>query len=61
MKITIIGTAHPFRGGLASYNERLGRQFVDEGDDLEIITFTLQYPKLFFSGQNAVHRLSRTR
>lgn len=51
MKITIIGTAHPFRGGLASYNERLGRQFIDEGDDLEIITFTLQYPKLFFPGK----------
>jgi len=52
MKITIIGTAHPYRGGLASYNERLGYQFVDEGDDLEIITFTLQYPKLFFPGKS---------
>ena len=51
MKIAIIGTAHPYRGGLASYNERLARQFVDEGDNVEIITFTLQYPGLFFPGK----------
>ncbi len=51
MKIVIIGTAYPYRGGLASYNERLAGQFVDEGDKVQIITFTLQYPRLFFPGK----------
>ena len=26
LKIVILGTAHPFRGGLAAYNERLAKQ-----------------------------------
>jgi len=51
MRIVLIGTAHPYRGGLASYNERLAKQFVDEGEDVEIVTFSLQYPKLFFPGK----------
>jgi len=41
-KIIILGTAHPFRGGLASYNERLALQFQEEGHDVEIFTFTIQ-------------------
>jgi len=51
MHILILGTAHPYRGGLAAYNERLALQFVSEGDQLEILTFTLQYPGLLFPGK----------
>jgi glycosyltransferase involved in cell wall biosynthesis len=51
MRILILGTAHPYRGGLAAYNERLASQFVSEGHDVEIFTFTLQYPKLLFPGK----------
>lgn len=50
MKIVIVGTAHPYRGGLAAYNERLAREFIKEGHDVEIVTFTLQYPSLLFPG-----------
>ncbi len=50
-KIIIVGTAHPFRGGLASYNERLALQFQDEGHDVEIFTFTTQYPNFLFPGK----------
>jgi glycosyltransferase involved in cell wall biosynthesis len=50
-KIIILGTAHPFRGGLASYNERLAKQFQDEGHEVEIITFTTQYPNFLFPGK----------
>jgi glycosyltransferase involved in cell wall biosynthesis len=50
MKIIIVGTAHPYRGGLAAYNERLAREFMKQGHDVEIITFTLQYPSLLFPG-----------
>lgn len=50
-KIIILGTAHPFRGGLASYNERLALQFQEEGHDVEIYTFTTQYPNFLFPGK----------
>jgi len=50
MKIIIVGTAFPYRGGLATYNERLAREYVRQGNDVEIITFTLQYPSFLFPG-----------
>jgi D-inositol-3-phosphate glycosyltransferase len=51
MRIIILGTAYPYRGGLASYNERLARQFITEGHETKIITFTLQYPDFLFPGK----------
>ena len=49
-KITIIGPAHPLRGGLASYNERLARAFQNSGHQVKIYTFSLQYPGFLFPG-----------
>lgn len=49
-KIVIIGPAHPLRGGLASYNERLAKQFIDEGHEATIYTFSYQYPSFLFPG-----------
>lgn len=51
MKITILGPAYPFRGGLAIYNERLAEEFINEGHQVNIETFTLQYPKFLFPGK----------
>lgn len=48
--IVIIGPAHPLRGGLASYNERLAKAFIDQGHHCEIFTFSLQYPGFLFPG-----------
>ena len=49
-KIVIIGPAHPLRGGLASYNERLAKEFITEGFDTTIYTFSYQYPGFLFPG-----------
>lgn len=49
-KVIIIGPAHPLRGGLASFNERLASQFKTERHDVIIYTFSLQYPKFMFPG-----------
>lgn len=49
-KVVIIGPAHPLRGGLASFDERLARQFQQEGFDTTIYTFSLQYPNFLFPG-----------
>jgi glycosyltransferase involved in cell wall biosynthesis len=51
MKIIIIGPAHPLRGGgMATFNERLARQFQNEGHQTIIYTFSLQYPSFIFPG-----------
>ncbi len=51
MKIIIIGTAYPYRGGLSAFNERLAQELVAEGNEVEIYTFTLQYPSFLFPGK----------
>ena len=51
MRIVILGTAWPYRGGLAAFNERLAKQFVQEGHEVEMVTFSLQYPSFLFPGK----------
>jgi D-inositol-3-phosphate glycosyltransferase len=51
MNICSIGPAYPYRGGLASFNERLSQQFYSEGHTIEIVTFSLQYPGFLFPGK----------
>ncbi|MBK8640866.1 MAG: glycosyltransferase [Saprospiraceae bacterium] len=48
--VVIIGPAHPLRGGLASFDERLTRAFMQAGWEAEIFTFSLQYPGFLFPG-----------
>jgi glycosyltransferase involved in cell wall biosynthesis len=52
MKIVICGPAHPYRGGIAAYNERMAKQFLREGDAAAIYTFSLQYPWFLFPGKS---------
>lgn len=49
-KIVILGSAHPLRGGLSAYNERLALEFIAEGHEVIIYTFSLQYPNFLFPG-----------
>lgn len=49
-KVVIIGPAHPLRGGLATFNQRLAKQFTDEGHECSIVSFSLQYPGFLFPG-----------
>ncbi len=46
-----MGPAHPLRGGLATYDERLCREFNAMGHDCEILSFSLQYPGILFPGK----------
>jgi glycosyltransferase involved in cell wall biosynthesis len=50
-KIVIIGPAYPYRGGIATYNERLAKEFSDKGCEVKIETFSLQYPDFLFPGK----------
>lgn len=51
-RIVILGTAYPYRGGLAAYNERLAHEFQSQGHDVIIFTFSLQYPGFLFPGKS---------
>jgi len=51
LKVTIVGSAHPLRGGLAAYNERLAKAFQQQGHEVSIYTFRLQYPGFLFPGK----------
>lgn len=48
--VIIIGPGHPLRGGLATFNQRLCKQFIDEGNECCIYSFSLQYPSFLFPG-----------
>ncbi|MBC8046370.1 MAG: glycosyltransferase [Fimbriimonadaceae bacterium] len=51
MKCVLVGTAYPYRGGLASFNERLAKEFIAHHHKFEIFTFILQYPNFLFPGK----------
>jgi len=51
MKIAILGPAYPYRGGIADFNERLAHEFLSQGHQVVIYTFTLQYPGFLFPGK----------
>lgn len=50
-KVVIIGPAHPLRGGLATFNQRLSRAFTERGAECSIYSFSLQYPSFLFPGK----------
>ena len=49
--IKIIGPAYPYRGGIATTNERLAQEFASMGFEVELETFILQYPSFLFPGK----------
>lgn len=52
-KVIIIGPAHPLRGGgITTFNERMARQFQNEGHHISIYSFSLQYPGFLFPGKS---------
>lgn len=50
-KVTIISPAYPLRGGIAAYSERLARELIAEGKEVDIVSFSLQYPGFLFPGK----------
>ena len=52
LNIVLLGSAHPLRGGLATYNERLAKALQDAGHEVMIYSFSLQYPSFLFPGKS---------
>lgn len=51
MRVIIVGTAYPYRGGLSAFNERIAYEYLSQGHEVEIYTFSLQYPGFLFPGK----------
>src|ERR1700761_4070136 len=53
MKVAIIGPAHPLRGGgISTFNERLAHVLQEQGHEVVIYSFSLQYPSFLFPGKS---------
>jgi len=50
LRIGMVGTAYPMRGGLAQYNALLARELARE-HAVDLVSFTRQYPSLLFPGK----------
>jgi len=51
MKVTILSTAYPWRGGIAHFNGLLYRELTKE-NEVKVVTFKRQYPAVFFPGKS---------
>lgn len=52
MKITVLGPAHPYRGGLALIMQTMARIFKERGNEVDVVTFKRQYPEFLFPGKS---------
>ncbi|GJM31871.1 MAG: glycosyl transferase [Saprospiraceae bacterium] len=50
-KIVILSPAYPLRGGIAASSERLAYALQSAGDQVKIVSFSLQYPGFLFPGK----------
>jgi D-inositol-3-phosphate glycosyltransferase len=51
LKILILSPAYPLRGGIAASTERLAQELIQEGHEVVIYSFSLQYPSFLFPGK----------
>ena len=47
----IIGPAFPYRGGIANFNNSLAVEYQNQGADVQVYSFSLQYPSFLFPGK----------
>tara|TARA_B100000700_G_scaffold319580_1_gene414984 strand:- start:75 stop:1259 length:1185 start_codon:yes stop_codon:yes gene_type:complete len=48
----IIGPGYPLRGGISESNQALNNYFQAIGQKSKIVSYSLQYPRIFFPGKN---------
>ena len=50
--IVIVGPAHPYRGGIAHFNESFARSLKRQNISSTLVSFSLQYPSILFPGKS---------
>lgn len=58
-RVVILGPAWPLRGGIANFNEALYHAFDEAGAEVQIVSFSLQYPSVLFPGKSQKESDSR--
>ena len=53
MKITILSTAFPYRGGISNFTGLLYKELI-KNHEVKVITFKRQYPSILFPGKSQV-------
>lgn len=53
-KIVLVGPAYPLRGGIANFNEALAQHWADNGFEVHVFSFSLQYPNWLFPGKTQI-------
>lgn len=51
LKIVNIGPGYPLRGGISNFNMALSKALLEEGHQVSIYSFSLQYPGFLFPGK----------
>lgn len=51
MRVVLVGTAYPMRGGIAHYVALLFQKMKEKGHDISVLSFYQQYPKFLFPGK----------
>ena len=54
MRLAIVGPTHPYKGGVAQHTTRLAHQLAAAGNEVELVSWSAQYPKLLYPGQQKV-------
>ena len=50
-RYVLLSPANPLRGGIASSTERLAQEIKAQGHEVDIFSFSLQYPAFLFPGK----------
>lgn len=58
MKIALVSTAYPLRGGIAQYTGILYHKLIERGHEVHVLTFKRQYPALLFPGKTQLETSS---
>src|SRR5438046_892647 len=54
MRIGLIGPAYPYRGGIAHHSNLLAQHLRKRGHQVDMITFSRQYPQLLYPGKSQI-------
>lgn len=55
-RIVIISTAYPLRGGIAQYTGILANYLKQQDHNVNVITFSRQYPNILFPGKTQIEK-----
>jgi len=53
-RVAIVGPAHPFKGGVAHHTMTLAQRLSEEGHEVEIVSWSRQYPVRLYPGEQLV-------